>query len=507
MSGAPLPTLLRAAAALLACTACVIVGAPVAGAAQVGVNVAATSGDYFNSPAVIGAIDRSRPAWVRVFMGWNALEPAAGVYNTAELANYSHFLSALPAGTKVDVDVLGTPGWANGGGPTTAPPTNPQDYAAFVNHLANQFRGLVDAWEVWNEEDSPSFWTGTAPAYAALLEAAYPAIKAGAPSATVILGGLTGNDATYLQSLYAAGAHGFFDAVGLHTDTACNIASPNTFEYDQGTQTINQYFFLGFTAVHAVMAAHGDGNLPIDMTELGWSSTGSECQTGAWAGKKLAGVTPDTQATYLQQAYHCLAQPQYSYVQAAIWFELFNADSSSAPLSNFGLLNAGYAPKPAFDAFRQESLHGDQLTGPCGDFAGPTVHVSSPTPGETYRGPLIIDVHADPNGSPVYELTLEHDGKVIRHFMNVGTAGTLEGSIAWQGAKHLPCGTHTITVLAKDRQGNVTSTSVSVVHASAPGATTRRASPLRRALVTVAHADTLRGSRPWPAWRWGHPSA
>ena len=72
------------------------------------------------------------------------------------------------------------------------------------------------------------------------------------------------------------------------------------------------------------------------------------------------------QAAYLQQAYHCLAQPQYSYVKAAMWFELTNNGPSTAPLDNFGLLDAGYSPKAAFAVFEQESLQGDQLTGPCG---------------------------------------------------------------------------------------------------------------------------------------------
>ena len=160
----------------------------------------------------------------------------------------------------------------------------------------------------------------------------------------------------------------------MHTDTACNITSPYDFEYDNGTQTINQYFFLGFISIHSAMVAAGDGALPIYMTELGWSSTGAECQTGAWAGQKLAGVTPAQQATFLQQAYHCLAQPQFSYVKAAMWFGLFNNGNSSQPLDNFGLLNADYSPKPAFAAFEAESLHGDQLSGPCGDFTPPHDH-------------------------------------------------------------------------------------------------------------------------------------
>ena len=49
-----------------------------------------------------------------------------------------------------------------------------------------------------------------------------------------------------------------------------------------------------------------------------------------------------------------------------MWFELVNNGDSTAPLDNYGLLNADGSPKPAFAAFQQVSLHGDQLAGKCG---------------------------------------------------------------------------------------------------------------------------------------------
>jgi hypothetical protein len=333
----------------------------------VGVNVAATSGDFFHSTKVLAALQQSKPAWVRVFLGWNAVEPTQGGYNTAEIANYKAFFGALPANTKIDVDVLGSPAWANGGSPATStPPVNAADYARFVNYLANAFHGRVSAWEIWNEEDNAAWWSGTPAQYVALLKASYPAIKSADPNATVLIGGLTGNDGVYLSQLYSAGAKGSFDAVGVHTDTACNITSPYVVEYNPGTHTINQYFFLGFIGLHAAMVAAGDGGKPIYITELGWSATSAECNVGHWAGQKLAGVTDATQATYLAQAYHCLAAPQYSYVKAAMWFELFDQGNTTDWINNFGLLNHDYTPKPAFATFQQESLHGDQLTGRCG---------------------------------------------------------------------------------------------------------------------------------------------
>jgi hypothetical protein len=458
----------RTVLALAAAAICVLGGAALgaagAGAAQVGVNVAATSGNYFHSPAVIAALRQSRPAWVRVFIGWQGIEPSQGAYNTAEIADYQHFFAALPAQTRIDVDVVGSPPWANGGSGDARTPPDVALYAGFLNYLANAFHGRVSAWEIWNEEDNSGWWTGSPAQYVALLKAAYPAIHSAQHDATVIIGGLTGNDGAYLSQLYADGARGSFDAVGVHTDTACNITSPYTFEYNNGTETINQYFFLGFISIHAAMVAAGDGSVPIYMTELGWSSTGAECQTGAWAGQKLAGVTEAQQATYLQQAYHCLAQPQFSYVKAAMWFELFDNGRSTAPLDNFGLLNAGYSPKPAFAAFEQESLHGDQLSGPCGDFTPPRITIHTPTSGERAYGPLHVSVSASDPGAGIHEITVYLSKRSREHFVSKHPRATFSASLTWLGAKRLRPGRHTIRIVALDKMGNRASATVTFVH-------------------------------------------
>jgi hypothetical protein len=456
-----------------------------AGAAEVGINVAATSGDFFNSAQVDAAIRASHPAWVRVFIGWDGIEPQQGVYNTAEIQNYQRFFAALPAGTKIDVDVEGTPPWAAAGSTDIrTPPVDAADYGAFMNYLVNAFGGRVNAWEIWNEEDSSAWWNGTPAQYVELLKAAYPAVKSADPKATVIVGGLTGNDGPYLSELYADGAQGSFDAVGVHTDTGCNVTAPTVFEYNLGTHTVNQYFFLGFTSIHAVMVAAGDGSKPVYMTELGWSSTSAECQTGHWAGQKLAGVTEPTQAAYLQQAYHCLAQPEYSYVKAAMWFELFNNGGTSAPLDNFGLLNQDLSPKPAFDAFTQESLHGDQLSGPCGNVAPPAIKVLRSLSGQHFSGPLQIAVSASSPANGVREITIRLARHSRVHFVSKGFPATFSGVIAWQAAKMLKPGPHKIKIIVTNRLGNVAIRTVRVVHV--------RVAPWHRRRHTASSSGRLR---------------
>ena len=91
----------------------------------------------------------------------------------------------------------------------------------------------------------------------------------------MVLGGLTGNDYPFLEGLYQAGAKGSFDAVGVHTDTACNINSPYTFLRGMDGRLIPDSF-LAYREVHAVMLANGDDK-PIWMTEMSWRTTDATC--------------------------------------------------------------------------------------------------------------------------------------------------------------------------------------------------------------------------------------
>ncbi len=232
--------------------------------------------------------------WVRMFATWPDLEPQRGVYAANWIAYYSTAIRALPAGTKVIIDVVDTPKWESGSGNEHAPPARPSDYAALLGMLAQHYGSTVTAYEIWNEEDA-SYWWGGGPnpaAYVQLLQAAYPVIKAAEPRATVVMGGLTGNDYPFLERVYQAGGKGYFDVVGVHTDTACNVLSPYEFLRGAGNRMIPDSF-LAYREVHAVMLANGDDK-PIWMTEMSWRTTSATCGEGAWAGQKSAGVSDAT---------------------------------------------------------------------------------------------------------------------------------------------------------------------------------------------------------------------
>jgi hypothetical protein len=392
-----------------------------------------------------------------LFATWPDLEPTRGALASNWLYSYEQIFRSLPAGTKVILDVVGTPEWETGSSDEHTPPASPAEYAAFVGALAEHFGARVSAYEIWNEEDSPSWWTG-APnpvAYTQLLQATYPVVKAAEPHATVVLGGLTGNDYPFLEGVYQAGGKGYFDAVGVHTDTACNVLSPYEFLRGAGNRLIPDSF-LAYREVHAVMMANGDDK-PIWMTEMSWRTTGAECSEGAWAGQKPEGVTEEQQATYLKQAYHCLSEDPY--VQVALWFAL---QDDGAAVS--GLVRANGTRKPSFAAMKAYAAEGDKLTEPCGNFTGPKITVSSPANDTTYSGPLPISVSAS-SSAGVFRIRLEIDGKLIRNYDGNSFPTKLTGALDWQGAKHIHYGKNTLTFLAYDKQNNISRTSIEIVHA------------------------------------------
>lgn len=417
---------------------------------------------------------------VRTFLTMPDVEPSRDAWNAGWLSAYDQWVShVVGIGARPVIDVVEAAQWASGSSDSRALPSDPRafaafakSYAGFVAALASRYAGRVAAWEIWNEEDESAWWTGGGdPArYAELLKAVYPAVKAADPAAGVVLGGLTGNDYRFMQGVYANGGGGSFDAVGVHTDTACNVLSPYRYLRDANGM-INRYSFLGYRSVHAVMAAHGDGAKPIWMTELGWSTAGGICSSGMWAGQKPAGVSEADQATFLGQALHCLSLDS-SIVPVASVYALGDGPFTRS----YGLQRADGSQKPAFGALQSFLAGGDSLGGGCGWFSGPTISVATPLNGGRWTGQLPITVAASlsdgaraASGDPslgVNRISLSYDGSHhIRNFTDRSDPAVLVGHMVWDGAKRLSVGRHTLTFVATDSEGNTSSATVTVVHA------------------------------------------
>jgi hypothetical protein len=440
-------------------------------AASPGVNIAgAPTPDRVTEAIATGAKQ------VRIFALWKDFEPhARGEYpsNEVNLANtikvYDDAIRLLnAAGVKPLFVVTEAPAWANGSADVNVPPTDVNDFADFLKRFAahNKAVGPVAGYEVWNEPDENVFWHPgpDATKYTAMLRAAYTAIKAGDPAATVVAGPMTGNDYAWLENLYTAGAAGSFDVVAVHTDTSCLDRGPDEFYREDGR--LARFTFLGYRTVHETMDAHGDGGKPIWMSELGWSSTNggpASCTRGMWTGQKPSGVSEGNQAAFLAKAYSCLANDPY--VTQADWFTLRDTTGESVDeLNHYGLLRTDGTGKPALNAFKAVAQAGGGAAGPCGDFDAPSVRIVKPTAGQQFVDKLDLSAAASDGGVGIARISFSFDGgQEIRNFTDGLVDDATVGLAPWQGSGKLAMGAHTVEVTALDKNGNTSTTTVPVV--------------------------------------------
>lgn len=164
---------------------------------------------------------------VRVYIPWVYTQPLPNQYNWAPIDDIMNAAKARNMGVLAMVN--STPVWAgtDGNFPGAKTP-DPVAYANFMTQVATRYGKTISAYEVWNEVNCVCFYDPISPSsYTDLLKAAYPAIKAADPTATVIaaglgsvftFGGVTMNPVDYVNGMYAAGAKGYFDALAFHPE-------------------------------------------------------------------------------------------------------------------------------------------------------------------------------------------------------------------------------------------------------------------------------------------------
>ena len=135
---------------------------------------------------------------------------------------------------------------------------HPDGWRSFVRAFAEHYAGRIEAAEIWNEENIPSFWPNPDPAaYAETLRIAAEEIRAAAPDMKIVIGGLAGGRPhAFVEALYASGAAPHFDAMAFHP-----YSWPNPPDVPLAAQ---------IRELRAIMAKHGDGGKPIWITEHGW---------------------------------------------------------------------------------------------------------------------------------------------------------------------------------------------------------------------------------------------
>ena len=163
---------------------------------------------------------------------WLDLEPAKGQWA------FDH-LDALVQKAKVNgipsiLMVLdGTPTWAASRVlPTDAPwmgpgsasmPSNLDDWRTYVSTVATRYRGQIDTYEIGNEPNFMTYWSGTPDQYRDFVATAAAAVRAADPSAKILMsGGIIRNKADvarvapWLKATAPLAASNAVDGLALH---------------------------------------------------------------------------------------------------------------------------------------------------------------------------------------------------------------------------------------------------------------------------------------------------
>lgn len=219
-------------------------------------------------------------------------------------------------------------------------------YVAFV---AQQFRGRVGYYEVWNEWDvedpaDPQFTQD----YVRVITDAAGIIRQHDPSARVLAGAVTtkGIESGFALRLIEAGVMHSVDGLSLHPYVHCRSRGRNTPEA----------WIEWLAEVSLELSRAAGQSVPLYLTEMSWPAHQGSC-----------GIDENLQAAYLARSFF-LARTLPS-VRGYWWYDLRNDGTDKREQEhNFGLLRQDYSPKPAYQVLKAISpiLHNYQFLGTAG---------------------------------------------------------------------------------------------------------------------------------------------
>lgn len=186
---------------------------------------------------------------------------------------------------------------------------DPEKFAAFAGEVASHFGDAISAYEVWNEPNYIQSWSPTIDpvAYTEVLKQAYTAIKAANGDALVVagvlgtvvnFGGITMDARDFVETMYANGAKGFFDALSIHPYQYTTKFSEGTLTWDKPWNANSPLEQL--IAIRQMMIDNGDEALRIWASEYGLPTAGPNA------------VTEQQQADFIQDFLNAWSELDYT---------------------------------------------------------------------------------------------------------------------------------------------------------------------------------------------------
>lgn len=260
---------------------------------------------------------------------WKDVNPAPGAFTWTALD--AQVAKAEASGAKPMLVLGMTPAWAaanpSAGDPrwgagTASPPRDINDWRTYVTAVVDRYGSRIAGYEVWNEANLATFWTGTADQMADLTAAAHSIIKAKQPDAIVVLPSVTLRLRPSMRRfvtpfMAALGARGYpFDAFAIHSYPAGNLGP---------VDRVNDIVFWQGTVVDQVGANSPVLDRLIFDTEVNYGLAGPGATPGrAYSDSEAAALI---QQTYLDSRslgidatfWYLYTAAPYSLLGAQLW--------------------------------------------------------------------------------------------------------------------------------------------------------------------------------------------
>ncbi|MCD6726213.1 MAG: hypothetical protein LT070_03140 [Solirubrobacteraceae bacterium] len=288
-------------------------------------------------------------------LAWHEIQPTADGPLDWRSSDRLVRLAAL-RGLRLLPVVLWTPFWATRDPADPRLPPDPAAYARFMGLLANRYgtrgsfwrenpqlpRRPVRDWRIWNEPGIDQFWPRRwgMRRYVELLRAAYRSLADADRGARVVLAGLPNRSWEDLATIYRLGGGGAFDRVSLHPFTAQPRNVVRIIEHNR-----------------AVMRRHGDGRMPILLSEVAaWPPVSLPIVAG-----RQSHSDRRRQALRVRQTLELLVRERRRLrIDGVWWYTWFSADrSADYPFDYAGLRyerDGRILDKPALGAYRRTAL-------------------------------------------------------------------------------------------------------------------------------------------------------
>lgn len=317
--------------------------------------------------------------WLRQQIAWADIQDVSGTIYWAELDQIVE--DAHNANVNLLISVVRSPSWATDNGSEGMPSRRHfSTFANFMGEMAARYRGKVQAYQIWNEQNRACENGGdcqrdggvggsvaSADYYVDMLAEASRAIKANDPYALVVSGAPSStetnradialSDTSYAASMFANPRfRESVDVVGVHPGGHYN--PPDTMWPENpgpgpNWRNSREFYFRRIEDIRAIMVQNGMADRQIWVTEFGWATQNNT--PGYEYGNS---ISLDLQAQYVRRAFEISRNDWAPWAGGMFLWNLNFAipwrfyGNELHEQASFGVLNSDWSPRPAYSAIQ-----------------------------------------------------------------------------------------------------------------------------------------------------------